>query len=202
MSLEVPKTFSELLAVLKGFPVFAVCFFALIMVWWAHFRFFRTYGLQDTVTVLLNMALLFVVLFYVFPLKFLFGFLLSGMQTKVEIGGKLVDRVEVSQVPIMMTIYGAGILLVYLIIAMMFSHAYRLRSELDLNAVEIYVTKSNIVKNLLIVGISALSIVFALFGGEYASILSGFTYWLLPVVFTVHGSLSGKKTRELGAKAG
>jgi hypothetical protein len=41
-------------------------------VWVRHYYFFRYYGLDDPVTIVLNTLLLFVVLFYVYPLKLLF----------------------------------------------------------------------------------------------------------------------------------
>ena len=47
VSLEVPKTFSELLTAMRGFPAFAVCFAMLFQVWWRHYRFFRAYDLED-----------------------------------------------------------------------------------------------------------------------------------------------------------
>ena len=72
VSLEVPKTFNELLEAMHGFGAFAICFALLFTVWYNQYKFFRRYGLKDTITVVLNGALLFVVLFYVYPLKFLF----------------------------------------------------------------------------------------------------------------------------------
>src|SRR6266436_400666 len=74
VSLEVPKTFDELMAVMRGFGAFAICFALLIVVWFNQYKFFRRYGLQDNLTIVLNTALLFVVLFYVYPLKFVFTF--------------------------------------------------------------------------------------------------------------------------------
>src|SRR5512144_3070514 len=79
VSLEMPRTFHELSAAMKGFVVFAVCFALLIEVWREHYVFFRRYGLQDAGTVWLNAALLFVVLFYVYPLKFLFNIVFAGV---------------------------------------------------------------------------------------------------------------------------
>src|SRR5215813_5661399 len=70
VSLEVPRTFHELAQTLRGFVVFGVCFTLLIVVWHEHYVFFRRYGLQDSATIWLNAALLFVMLFYVYPLKF------------------------------------------------------------------------------------------------------------------------------------
>src|SRR5580658_262445 len=54
-----------------GFPAFAFTFAALMWVWGRHYYFFRYYGLEDITTIVLNTLLLFLVLFYVYPLKFL-----------------------------------------------------------------------------------------------------------------------------------
>src|SRR5712664_4200845 len=73
VSLEVPKTFHELMATVRAFPTFAVCFALLFQVWWRHYRFFRKYDLEDSYVIVLTGVLLFVVLFYVYPLKFLWS---------------------------------------------------------------------------------------------------------------------------------
>ncbi len=72
VSLEVPKSYAELMNLMRGFPAFACCFGVLLWIWYEHNLFFRRYGLQDPYTVFLNGALLFVVMFYVYPLKFMF----------------------------------------------------------------------------------------------------------------------------------
>jgi hypothetical protein len=65
--------------VLRGFFAFAVCFSILFWVWYDHYRFFRRYGLADGVTTTLTGALLFIVLFYVYPMKFLFAMLFDQL---------------------------------------------------------------------------------------------------------------------------
>src|SRR3990170_1804358 len=86
VSLEVPNTFDELLSTMRGFFAFAICFWMLFLVWSGQYRFFRRYGLDDNFVVTLNAALLFVVIFYVYPLKFLFTALMDqllGFSTQV-----------------------------------------------------------------------------------------------------------------------
>jgi len=78
VALEVPHSFSDLMQAVRGFGGFAVCFALLVLVWSKHTDYFRRYGLQTTWSIFLNCSLLFLVLFYVYPLKFLFG-LLFGM---------------------------------------------------------------------------------------------------------------------------
>src|ERR1700759_5012359 len=66
VSLEVPQTFQELLESMRGFVAFGICFTLLLLVWHEQHIFFRRYGLDDRTTIVLNAALLFVVLFYVY----------------------------------------------------------------------------------------------------------------------------------------
>src|SRR4051794_6390136 len=61
VSLEVPRTFTELMGSMRGFVAFAIGFVLLFQIWYAQYVFFRRYGLQDTTTLVLNGALLFVV---------------------------------------------------------------------------------------------------------------------------------------------
>jgi hypothetical protein len=103
VSLEVPETFDELLRVLRGFFAFAVCFSILFWVWYGHYRFFRRYGLADGVTTTLTGALLFIVLFYVYPMKFLFTMLFDQL-----FGDTTVQAIQPRQAPLLMTVYGAG----------------------------------------------------------------------------------------------
>src|SRR5438477_8698048 len=70
VSLEVPRTSTELLHAMRGFGAFAVTFGILFMIWRTQFTFFRRYGIEDNVTVGLTAVLLFVVLFFIYPLKF------------------------------------------------------------------------------------------------------------------------------------
>src|SRR4029077_13766622 len=77
VSLEVPRTFAELMYAMRGFGAFAISFTLLFIVWYNQYKFFRRYGLQDDVTMVLNGILLFVVLFYVYPLKFVFTLIVN-----------------------------------------------------------------------------------------------------------------------------
>ena len=72
VSVAVPSTYADLYATLRGFLPFAICFCLLMFVWFAHYKYFRRFGTHDDRTIILNSILLFVVLFYVYPLKFLF----------------------------------------------------------------------------------------------------------------------------------
>ena len=79
VSLDVPDTFDELLQALRGFVPFGLCFAALVFLWYQHYIYFRRYGLNTTFILWCNTLLLFVILIYVYPLKFLANYLLDGL---------------------------------------------------------------------------------------------------------------------------
>jgi hypothetical protein len=202
VSLEVPRTFAELMAAMRGFGSFAICFTLLFIVWFNQYKFFRRYGLQDNLIMLLNAVLLFVVLFYVYPLKFVFSFLVSmvtGGHGEVRLpNGTVEGMVEnADQVSTLMIIFGAGYIAVFGVFVLLYWHAYRRRSLLELNELEVFDTRTDIWESLLNVGIAAISITFALLGGGRYAGLSGMTYMTTPVVMTLHGTLNGRRRRKL-----
>jgi uncharacterized membrane protein len=148
VSLEVPKTSGELLETMRGFASFGITFTLLYMLWYRQFTFFRRYGLEDAPTVALNGALLFVILFFVFPLKFIFGTAvgrLLGAGKTIRLPNGAVERVIApGHMPLLMTIYGLGITAVFVIFLLLYLHAYRQREELDLNELEIFDTRRTI----------------------------------------------------------
>jgi low temperature requirement protein LtrA len=136
VSLDVPKNFDDLVKTMRGFPAFAVCFLLLILIWNSHYRFCRRYGLDDGMTRFLTCVLLFFVLFYVYPLKFLFN-LSDNLVLRVG-PSKAADVVHVTvpQLSFLLLIYGLGFGAVYLAILLLYLHAYRLREALDLSDLE------------------------------------------------------------------
>jgi uncharacterized membrane protein len=169
VSLEVPKTFNELAETMHGFAAFAISFALLLLVWWIQYKFFRHYGLQDNVTFVLNAVLLFVVLFYVYPLKFLFTFLVSrftGGHGEVRLpNGNVEAMIETpEQMTTLMVIFGIGYLAVFGVFVLLYLHAYRKRFELELDQLEIFDTLSSIRENILNCLIAVVSIGIALFG--------------------------------------
>ncbi len=186
VSLEVPKTFPELMDVMKGFAAFAVCFALLANVWFNHYRFFRRYGLQDPWAVFLNCVLLFFVLFYVYPLKFLFVTLFNG-------GG----QIEAQEARLLFIIYGLGYAAIFLIFALLYLHAWRKREELALNRVEQLRTRHSLVDNLAMMTVGLVSAFLAWILPLRLVGLAGYFYFVIGVYFTIAGMIFGKQDRLL-----
>lgn len=122
VSLEVPKNFEELMINMRGFFAFGISFSILVLIWTEQHRFFRKYGLEDAWTILLNVGLLFLVLFYVYPLKFLFTLLFSN---EIYAGHNIPVKITDAQVPSLMQIYAGGYIAIYFLFFLMYLHAYR-----------------------------------------------------------------------------
>ncbi|MDQ1729829.1 MAG: hypothetical protein QOD33_1954 [Pyrinomonadaceae bacterium] len=207
VSLEVPKTFTELAQTMHGFGAFLVSFLLLFAVWFNQYKFFRRYGLEDTTTVFLNAALLFVVLFYVYPLKFLFSFLIdrfTGGHGEVHLpNGNVVPMIEsYDQMASLMVIFNLGYLAVFGVFVLLFSHAYRNRAVLELNELERFDTRESIQESALNCSIALLSLMIVVVGGAARAGLAGMAYLLAPVVMTVNGMIMGKRRRRLEEQAG
>ncbi len=190
VSLEVPKTYEELHAMLGGFIPFAVSFIFLLMIWYAHFQFFRRYGLHDFVTIVLNATLLFVVLFYVYPLKFLFSLMVSGNQAQ---------RIGDSELPELMLLYGSGFTAIYLLLAALYWNAWRQRDELALSPLERMLTKGYVLDNAAQAGVGVLACALAVLLPTSKAGLSGFAYFLIAVTKTLTGTIMGRKARAVKA---
>ena len=149
VSLEVPHTFDELITAMKGFAAFAICFAVLVQVWYYHYIFSRRYGLQTTYTIILNAVLIFVVLFYVYPLKFLFTLVvgeLSGGRTVSQQQLKPHDyRGHISDLMLLMVIYSLGYTAVFALFALLYHYAYSKRSQLELNEYETLRTRHAVI---------------------------------------------------------
>ena len=202
VSLEVPKTFSELAEAMHGFGAFLISFLLLFAVWFNQYKFFRRYGLQDTTTIVLNAALLFVVLFYVYPLKFLFTFLVdrfTGGHGEVRLpNGNVVGMIESNdQMASLMTIFNLGYLAVFGVFVLLFWHAYRRREALELNELERFDTRESIQESALNCAIAIFSLLIVAIGGPARAGFAGMAYMLTPIVMTVNGKTMGRRRKKL-----
>ena len=181
IAVDVPTSFDELALRMRGFFAFAICFTLLVYIWYNHYLFFRRFGLQTATTVALNGLLLFLVLFYTYPLKFLYAVLMQMFGLAPE-SDMVISR---TQMPTLMIIYSVGFLAIFAVLALMNQLAYAHRNALELDEVECVETKGTIVGHWIHVGIALLSIGIVVFGGHSA--VAGMIYGLLGPAMALHG---------------
>jgi hypothetical protein len=169
-------------------------------VWFEHYKFFRRYGTSDSYTMRLSAVLLFIVLFYVYPLKFLFVLVvdqLLGYDTTVgSSASAIVEEIEPGQLPILMVIFGAGFVAVQLVFALLYLRAHVLRDVLGLDAYERSKTREEIQGFLLATGGGLISMALAVLGGETVVSWAGYVYLLLFPVLRINSYLMDSRRKR------
>jgi hypothetical protein len=143
ISLEVPKTSGEVLHALRGVGSFAITFLMLFSMWRTQFMFFRRYGIEDRKIVWLTGALLFVLLVFIYPLKFIMSTLFESLLKHAGLPDPEFHRTAVlpeSDIPPLFTAFGFGFAAVFGVFSLMYRHAYGLRETLKLDEVELFDT--------------------------------------------------------------
>jgi uncharacterized membrane protein len=204
ISSEVPNTFNELREFLKNFFPFAATISILTLIWYQHYIFFVRYGLKDASIVAINTLLLFLVLFFVYPLKFLFQVLFALFSALIMNDQKALEIlfsevIKANDAPTLMVIYGAGSALVFLTMAWMYFIALKRRAHLKLSPIEVFDTRSNIYTNLCMASIPFISSMISILGigggGSLTFSIAGLFYMSYIVVMPLYGYLRAR-TRQ------
>ncbi|HEX5170295.1 MAG TPA: hypothetical protein VFW11_14055 [Cyclobacteriaceae bacterium] len=155
-----------------------------------------------------NTILLLIILFYVYPLKFLAKLL-------TQIYGSLLGKLfgltmpinhistEGRNLPELMIIYGAGVSGIFIVLMFMYRYALKNKEELGLNDIEVFETRISIKANLLMAGIPMLSALLALIIGHpaIAGTVGGITYLLYWPVMTIFGKKTSKQRKQILEKS-
>ncbi|HYL10306.1 MAG TPA: TMEM175 family protein [Candidatus Acidoferrales bacterium] len=196
VSLEVPRTYAELISAMKGFVAFAICFALLAQIWRRHYLFSRRYGLQTQYAITLNSILLFVVLFYVYPLKFLFTMAIGGLTGGVLAVDRRIFDIRESQVTTLVAIYSVGFSAVSAVFALLHRYAYSKRAELELNSYETVRTRSSVVHHAADVGLGVFVALVAKLVPVAIGVYSALLFFLAAPIHSVIGSIYGKRARQ------
>lgn len=187
VSLEAPKSYADLINALRETGVFAFCFSLLFVVWEKHHRFFRRYGLQDAWTLFLNGLLLFIVMLYVYPLRFLSTAFVDGVLLR-----RPMPDLGVGEMPAVFTIYGVGFLAIFGVFALLHAHALRHFDELQMTPLEAALTRLEVWRAVLTAAVALVSIVLAELLPARLVGIAGYSYSLIGLVEFWHGGAAGK----------
>lgn len=203
---EVPRSYVELQASMYDFVGFLFCAFLLLGIWNNHKNFFLYYGLKDGLSQSLNFIFLFVLLFYIYPLKYLFSFVGSGLfivlLKKVDFESEAMNiamkriaesNMTTDQWADLLVRFGIGLVLIYFIFMVMHLNAYKKRKELKLNTLEKHETLTFIYSFLALILISGSSISVVAIGGGAYSPHAGFVYLSIPVILPIIKSFRSRK---------
>lgn len=131
---DIPSNYEEMIGTVKGIPSFLASFIMLMIFWLSHRGWSRRFGLENGMTLLISLAVIFTILVYVYPLRMVFesafAYLSNGyftttftMQTYTELRG-------------MFMYYSAGLLVMSLLFCALYRVTLRSNSLLSLNGEE------------------------------------------------------------------
>ena len=129
---SVPQSFDELVEAIKRVPAFAASFLITVMFWLGHYRWSRRYGIEDTGSVVLSLALVFLVLVFLYPLRLMMSGALQSMS-----GGFLPGEIEITriaQLQYLFVIYGVAFALMSGVLLALYARVRRLPLEPPLSA--------------------------------------------------------------------
>lgn len=158
VSLEVPENFTGLKQILSGFVPFAITFALVCWVWYEHYAFFRIFDAEDKLSIALNCTLLFLVLFFVYPLKFVFTNVIGMMS-----GNAAAFRdMTVADHRMLFYVYSAGFVAMFAIFALLYSNMYLRRKALGLSERQAFEAWAGARTHLVSIAVGIASILMAL----------------------------------------
>ncbi|NNE76453.1 MAG: DUF1211 domain-containing protein [Pricia sp.] len=159
------------------FLSFGVSFFVLIALWSVHYNFFRRNSYVDTLIIALNAMLLFVVLYYIFPLKSLINSL-TGKQ-----------GLNVDEMSSLFQLYSLGFLLIFLCFSLMYYRAFAMTKTKNLTIDLLFYSRHFAIY----VGVAGLSILISKFQFGLRIGLPGIIYAILGPLCYLHAKWFYKK---------
>jgi hypothetical protein len=164
-------------------------------IWYEHNVFFRRSGLQDPWTVFLNSVLLFVVLFYVYPMKFLTAALMLEFFGLGDPQGPRFVGSD-AQGAVLMVLYSTGVVLIFAVFLLLYRHAWKQRDRLGCTAEDELDMRYGMRAHAISMSIGLTSVIMAL---VLPPAFAGMIYFLMGPVHGWNGYQAGKAKAALAA---
>lgn len=194
---SIPNSVNELAALMRGVPAFLFSFALLMWFWNAHHVWSKRYGLDDAPTIWLSAALVFCILVFVYPLKFLYVIMVAWLSD-----GSLVTSLEpltMSDLRHAFIIYGIGFSVTSLVLVLHYAYALSQRQLLRLNEMELLLTRHSIIAWAIPLLLGMLSIGIAVFA-PLGNTWPGMIYGTLGIFMPLFGYLAGRQAEALRAR--
>ena len=182
---EIPQSPTQLFELSRDIPAFIISASIIGSIWLTHSTWSRTFGLQDRVTVYLSLALVMLVLIFVYPIKLMAQatvLYISTQQLGIELFNNGLFENEGwqnNEVADLFIYVALGLMALSVILISFYLNALRHLDALRLNSYEIAFCKSGILVWLVVILTAAVSGVLALvYSPEYIA-RAGFIYFSL-----------------------
>lgn len=195
---SIPQNFEQLFIAIKGIPAFVASFSVIMVLWVSHRRWSRRFGLDDGICTFLTLALILVILVYVYPLKLMMNILFFSLS-----GGWFPSNFVISsskEVAFLLLFFSIGFFLIALIQLGLYLRVSFRAKDLCLNTLEQLLVK----KEQMVWSVNASAgLLSALIAGILINswgYLAGFVYCLIPIVIPLLTIQFAKRERTLLAE--
>lgn len=190
-----PNSFEDLLTFTKTLPAFLLSIFFIVMIWHEHVRFSEVYTFNDSQLTILNTVFIALLIFYVYPLRFLTMFLTNFFfQTDIAIS------IQRDQVPYLMVYYGFVAFALYFVLYLLYNRASKMKKELNLNEFEVFYTAAHKKRLFIMFIVPVISIVLSIvinqFSFIWASVIGGIVYFLYTPLIIIWHKKFEKRTKQ------
>ena len=196
---SIPQNYGELIVAIKGVPAFAASFSIIMTFWVSHRRWSQRFGLDDEISTFLTLALVFIILVYVYPLKLMMSILFFSIS-----GGWFPSDFELSrttEVAGLVVLYGAGFCLVASIQLGLYCRVASQAKELCLSRLERLLVKEEQWVWSVLATAGLLSAVIAWIFINSWGYLAGLVYSLIPIAIPLLTFRLRKERRAVQAEA-
>ncbi len=202
VSMEVPRSLDEMFAMVLGFPAFGLTFLLLLAIWFWHYRYCRQYGLSTSKLVWPNGILLFVVLLFVYPLKFLATIVVNNIFLEGWFGIDMPDLLvfRADQYQMLHILYATGFSLVFLCFSWLYKVALDNKDELELTEQELHHTRTHLIIFLIVASVPLGTIVLIFLPTIYAPMYAGFANMLIWPAIWMYNIRASRKLDELNKR--
>jgi hypothetical protein len=197
---SVPESFDELTGLWREGIATALCFAMMLMIWHIHYIYFRRYDLEDGRTILLNSVLIFLVMIFAYPLKFLATFLVNFFTGGFTDGQEVASVLSLQQAPWLTVVYALGYASVFAVFFLLYRHADQRADDIGLNTAERVLTRAAVQSNFVHVcfGLAVAVLGFVLPGMWGA--MAGAVFGLIGIPLAIIGRRSHQQARAALSK--
>ena len=180
---HVPASAPELVQAMRGVPAFAASFFLIARFWQSHRQWSRCYGIEDVYSVRLSLALVFVMLVYVYPLRMVATMALAMLSDGV-LAEQQLDIHSAGDWRALYVTFAVGYGVVVTIFALLYRHALTVADAIGLSSGERVRTRSALARYMALASVALISLLLALWlpfssASSLLYVLPGVAYLLI-----------------------
>jgi uncharacterized membrane protein len=177
---SIPENYEQLIVAIKGVPSFLASFAIIMSLWISHRRWSRRFGLDDGISTFLTLALIFVLLVYVYPLRLMMNILFFSVS-----GGWFPSNFELNsttEAAGLLVFFSSGFCLVALIQLGLYMRVGSQAKALCLSSIERHlVSEEKVIWSILAITSFASALIGAVFFQTWGY-LAGLVFCIIPLV--------------------